>query len=150
MMLDRKIKRLGHLREYVQKQRNELKKEEERLQELETRIRLRIKTFETTHKGSRQKWESVKARVPQVSRKISSSLKVRRETLRGVLRNTVQKLDDLYPIRIIDKNFYTIARLPLPARLYRDNLTRKSICSMRQQLNSRVSSHDQILMPTGK
>jgi len=146
MALDRKIKRLGHLREYVQKQRNELKKEEERLSALQGRIQMRLKTLEDTQKGSRQKWESVKARVPQVSRKISSSLKVRRETLRGVLRNTVQKLDDLYPIRIIDKNFYTIARLPLPARLYRDNLTRKSITSMRHHLKNRVV-HDQILIP---
>ena len=76
MALDRKIKRLGHLREYVQKQRNELKKEEERLSALQGRIQMRLKTLEDTHKGSRQKWESVKARVPQVSRKISSSLKV--------------------------------------------------------------------------
>jgi len=148
MMLDRKFKRLGHLREYVEKQKNELKIEEERLKALETRIRLRIKTFEDTHKGSRRKWENVKARVPQVSRKISSSLKVRRETLRGVLRKTVQKLDDLYPIRIIDKNFYTIARIPLPARLYLDNLTRKSITYMRTHLKNRVAL-DQILMPKG-
>lgn len=149
MMLDQNIKRLGHLREYVQKQRNELKIEEERLHELKKRIQLRLGTLEDTHKASQSKWESVKARVPQVSRKISSSLKVRRETLRGVLRKTVQKLDDLYPIRIIDKNFYTIARLPLPARLYRDNLTRKSITSMRHHLKNRVVANDQILMPSG-
>lgn len=144
--LQQKLERLHHLREYIQKQKKMLRDEEQKLYTTKKKVNLRLKTLEDTQRSARDKWENVRSRVPQASRKISGALKVRRETLRGLLKHTVREVDKLYPIRKLPSGkFYTIARLPLPARLYRDNLTKQAILDMRRQLMSHVGPNHILL-----
>jgi len=132
--LDKKLKRLGLLRELVERERKNLRRDQTALCTKKQNFEKRIKTLELNQRESRDKFDSVKHRVPEVTRKVNSNLKVRRETLRGVFRHTVKELDKLYPIRKINTRFYSIAKLPLPARMTPDNISRKAVEAMNQHL----------------
>jgi len=132
--LDKKLKRLEMLRQYVQRERENLMRERKTFTAKKQNLEKRIRTLENTQRESRDKFGGVMRRVPEVTRKVNSNLKVRRETLRGVFRHTVKELDKLYPIRKISTRFYSIAKLPLPARMTPDNISRKAVEAMNQHL----------------